>query len=77
MPGRERDFLRASFHVGPKSGVTNSKKIEKNTRPSRGVILCDLVAEKSWNLGYGSFLEIPFIEMTYHFKVLRLLGQMS
>jgi hypothetical protein len=30
------------------------KRIKKNRRPSRGVILCDLVAGKKLNLGYGN-----------------------
>jgi hypothetical protein len=46
-------------------------------RPLHGVILCDLVEEKNSNLGYGSFLESPFTEIAYHFKVIWLLGQMS
>jgi hypothetical protein len=28
-PGREREFSCAVIHAGPKSGVTNSKKIKK------------------------------------------------
>jgi hypothetical protein len=29
------------FHAGLESSVTNSKKIEKDARSSRGVILCE------------------------------------
>jgi hypothetical protein len=45
--GASGSFRASSFHVGPKSDVTNSKKIKKkNTRPSHDVILCDLDVEK-------------------------------
>jgi hypothetical protein len=46
-------------------------------RPSRGINLCDLIVEKNSNIGYDHFLEIPFTKMTYHFKVMWFLGQMS
>jgi hypothetical protein len=76
-PSRKREYRAPSFHVGPKSGVTNSKKIEKNMRTLRGIILCDLIAGKKSNLGCDRFLESPFTKMTYHLKVLWFLGQMS
>jgi hypothetical protein len=46
-------------------------------RPSRGINLCDLIVEKKLSLGYDYFLEIHFTKMTYHFKVIWFLGQMS
>jgi hypothetical protein len=46
--GASGSFRASSFHVCPKSDVTNSKKNQKNTRPSHGVILCDLDVEKKF-----------------------------
>jgi hypothetical protein len=43
-------FRAPSFHAGPESGVTNSKKIKKNAKPSRDIILCELQAGKKFNL---------------------------
>jgi hypothetical protein len=59
-------FRALSFHVGLKSGVTNSKKKRKNVRPSCDVILCDLDAGKNLNLENKCLRESPFTEMTYH-----------
>jgi hypothetical protein len=71
--GVSRSFRASSFHVGLKSDVTNSKKNQKNARPSHDVILCDLDAGKKSNLEKKYLTESPFIKMTYQFKVTRLL----
>jgi hypothetical protein len=61
-------FRAPSFHAGPESGVTNSKKNQKNAKPLRDIILCDLQAEKKSNLEKNCLSESPFIEMTYHVR---------
>jgi hypothetical protein len=62
-------FRAPSFHVGPKPGVTNSKKNRKNAKPSRGIILCDLEAgKKNSNLKKNCLPESPVTEMTNHVR---------
>jgi hypothetical protein len=41
-------FHALSFHAGPKSDITNLKKNQKNVKPLRGVILCDLDVERKF-----------------------------
>jgi hypothetical protein len=61
-------FRAPSFHAGPESGVTNSKKNQKNAKPSRGVILSDYKREKNSNLEKNCLPESPFTEMTHHVR---------
>jgi hypothetical protein len=61
-------FRAPSFHAGPESGITNSKKKQKNARPSHDVILCDQEAGKIQILRNFFLPESPFTEMTYHFR---------
>jgi hypothetical protein len=61
-------FRAPSFHAGLESGVTNSKKIEKNAKPSHDIILCDLQAGKKFKPREKLFTENPFTEMTYHVR---------
>jgi hypothetical protein len=66
--GASGSFRASSFHVGTKSNVTNSKKNQKNTRPSHSVILCDLDVEKNSNLEKKCLTENPSTKMTYHVR---------
>jgi hypothetical protein len=55
-------FHAPSFHAGPESDTTNLKKNQKNVKPLRGVILCDLDASNR----QIKIAQIKIAQIAYH-----------
>jgi hypothetical protein len=61
-------FRAPSFHAGPKSGITNSKNIEKMQNLRVTSFYVTYKQEKNSNLEKKILPESPFTEMTYHVR---------
>jgi hypothetical protein len=61
-------FRAPSFHAGPESGVTNSKKIEKMQNLRVTSFYVTYKREKNSNLEKNCLPESPFTKMTYHVR---------
>jgi hypothetical protein len=62
-------FRAPSFHAGPESGVTNSKKIEKMQNLRVMSFYVTYKREKNSNLVKNCLPESPFTEMPIMFEV--------
>jgi hypothetical protein len=66
--GASGSFRASSFHVGPKSDVTNSKKSKQYETFARRHFMWPRYGKKKSNLEKKCLTENPIAKMTYHVR---------